>query len=583
MRAAEPVYFASAEAPERPCFGWIHESPVQGDTAVLICAPLGYEFVCAHRGMRVLAETLAAAGLSAMRFDYDGVGDSAGSEHDANRVGAWLLSMRAAERVLRERTGASRIIILAFRVGCALALEALPDMPSVAQLVFVAPLSGTTFVRELQAFAKLGSPPDELEWTDEGAQVAGYWMSRDALEGLRQLGKRTHTAESLRMLVIPRDDIPQDDPRMTAQLSRCGIVPDVRNANGYEMLMADPHKSEVSATLRNAVVSFCTEHASLEEPASRDVVRPIVQTASATIGSDDIAVREIVARVGADLLGVRTVPKNGVKSGTPLIVMLNAGAVHHIGVNRSHVILARQLAQRGTSSIRLDLEGLGDSAVGDDAVAPRLYSTRSLQTLVTTLTALRDERKIVVIGLCAGAYSAYHAALQQQVDGVILINPQTFSFKEGDTLDVASSRSVYKDAASVRGSMLQLSSWKRVVQGRVDVARSVRIVAHQGWLRTRTKGSQVLTTLGIIQTTDVERKLTKLADLQTKTHFIFSKSDPGLDYLDEVLSGRTQALIDKEVVELSIIEGADHTFTPRGTQDVLLRLITDWLADKFGV
>ncbi len=580
---AEPIYFAAAESPERPCFGWIHESPKGGDTAVLICAPLGYEMVCVHRGMRVLAESLAVAGISAMRFDYDGVGDSAGDERDANRVGSWVLSLRAAERVLRERTGASRVVIFAFRVGCALALEALPDMPNVVKVLFVAPLSGATFVRELQAFAKLGSAQDELEWTDEGAQVAGYWMSRDALDGLRQLGKRVYTPSSTTALVVPRDDIPNDDPRMTAQLGRYGIATEVRSISGYQALMADPHKSEVSEGLRAAVVEFCSAGANRDEPASREMTKPTSQSASATIGSDTLAIKEIVARVGVDLLGVRTVLKSGVKSGTPLVIMLNAGAVHHIGVNRSHVVLARQLALRGTSSIRIDLEGLGDSAVGDDPVAPRLYSTRSLQSLVTTLTALREERKVVVIGLCAGAYSAYHGALQQQVDGAILINPQTFSFKDGDSLDVASNRSVYKEAASVRGSMLQLSSWKRVVQGQVNVARSVRVIAHQSLLRTRTRSSQFLTSIGLIQATDVERKLRKLAELQTKTLFIFSKSDPGFDYLDEVLSGRTHSLVEKGVFELRTIDRADHTFTPLGTQAELLQLIVDWLQTKFNV
>ncbi len=583
MIAVEPLYFAPGTAPERVCFGWLHHAKAGSDTAALICAPIGYEMVCTHRSMRVLAEGLAVAGVPAMRFDYDGVGDSAGGERDADRVSAWLASLREAERVLREKTGASRVVIVALRVGCALALEALPDMPNVTALVMLAPISGPTFVRELQAFARLSSDPAELEWTEEGAQVAGYWISRDALDGLRQLGQRSWTNPGVRTLVIPRDDLASEDPRTTAQLARYGLAPDVRNVTGYQCLMVDPHKSELSAGLRSTIIEFCGADASDAPPLSRDVALPLAKAASAMLNVDGTRVEEIVTRVGPDLVAVRTNPSQGARSGTPLVVMLNAGAVHHIGVNRSHVILARRLALLGTSSLRVDLEGLGDSAVGQGLVAPLLYSTRSLQSLVTTLAELRRERAIVVIGLCAGAYAAYHAALQSQVDGLILINPQTFAFTEGDSLDVASHRSVYKEAANVRHSMYNLSSWKRLVHGQVNVAHSLRIVAHQRWLRARTRAQQWLTQLGAIPASEIERNLRKLAANRTNVRFIFSKTDPGLSYLDEVLSGRTQLLVADGVVGLTTVDRADHTFTPRGTQDELLEVITSWLGSAFGV
>jgi alpha-beta hydrolase superfamily lysophospholipase len=531
--------------------------------------------------MRVLAESLAAAQIPTMRFDYDGVGDSAGGEHDRDRVPGWLGSLREAERTLRERTGASQVVIVALRIGSALALEALPDMPHVTGLVMVAPLSGSTFVRELQAFAMLGSAPDELEWTDAGAQVAGYWMSRDALDGLQQLGKRSWTAPAVRALVIPRDDIAAEDPRTTALLERYGLSPEIRNVAGYQRMMEDPHKSELSPGLRRAIVEFCVAQSTGVAPAlpapqaSNDV--------STRIDVSGLSVEEIVTRVGTNLVGVRTNPEREAKEGTPLVVMLNAGAVHHIGANRSHVILARQLALRGTSSLRLDLEGLGDSAVGEDPVAPRLYSTASLQSLVTTLGKLRQERPIVVIGLCAGAYAAYHAALQCQVDGLILINPQTFSFTQGDSLDVASHRSVYKEAASVRHSLYNVTSWKRLLRGQVNISHALQVVAKQGWLRARTHGERWLTQLGIIATSEIEQGLRKLAAEGTKVSFIFSKIDPGLIYLDEVLSGRTGVLVGDNIFALTTIDDADHTFTPRGTQDALLSAITSWLSRGFGV
>ncbi len=52
-------------------------------------------------GAAGVVEELAAAGFVALRFDYDGTGDSAGLQEDAGRVPAWLASIEAARQHLR--------------------------------------------------------------------------------------------------------------------------------------------------------------------------------------------------------------------------------------------------------------------------------------------------------------------------------------------------------------------------------------------------------------------------------------------------------------------------------------------------
>ena len=77
-------------------FGWYHAADAGGrDIVVVLCPPMGPEYTRSHRTLRHLADRLALAGIPALRFDYHGVGDSAGDEDDPDRVGHWRARVAA--------------------------------------------------------------------------------------------------------------------------------------------------------------------------------------------------------------------------------------------------------------------------------------------------------------------------------------------------------------------------------------------------------------------------------------------------------------------------------------------------------
>ncbi|MBK9207051.1 MAG: hypothetical protein IPL71_01550 [Anaerolineales bacterium] len=57
---------------------------------MIICPPVGHEFINSYRGLRHLAGGLAEAGLTVFRIEYQGVGDSSGLDTDPDRMKNWL-------------------------------------------------------------------------------------------------------------------------------------------------------------------------------------------------------------------------------------------------------------------------------------------------------------------------------------------------------------------------------------------------------------------------------------------------------------------------------------------------------------
>ncbi|HZZ12118.1 MAG TPA: alpha/beta hydrolase, partial [Paraburkholderia sp.] len=108
----EPVVFNSQ-------FGWLH--PAVGPGGVVLCYPFGYDGLCTYRGMRRLAERLAAGGSTVLRFDYPGTGDSAGDAGEPGRWRAWIDSIKEAVAFLRDTRGVTRVTLCGLRLGGTLA------------------------------------------------------------------------------------------------------------------------------------------------------------------------------------------------------------------------------------------------------------------------------------------------------------------------------------------------------------------------------------------------------------------------------------------------------------------------------
>jgi len=141
-------------------------------------------------------------------------------------------------------------------------------------------------------------------------------------------------------------------------------------------------------------------------------------------------VKETVCQFGPknNLFGILTHPEDAnAVSNAPIAVVLNAGIVHRIGPFRLHVKLARQLAERGFTTLRMDLSGLGDSQTRSGKIeSNQSRAVLDVADALDFLTQHTGTDRFVVLGLCSGAFNAHQVAVQDSrivgsvfLDGIV--------------------------------------------------------------------------------------------------------------------------------------------------------------------
>ena len=131
---------------------------------------------------------------------------------------------------------------------------------------------------------------------------------------------------------------------------------------------------------------------------------------------------------GGRLFGILTRPSRAACNAEPrpVFVFLSAGLLHRVGPYRLHVRLARELAEMGFSSLRVDLAGMGDSPP-----RPGLTHRESVAADFTEMLHGLDSRlgrlPLILEGLCTGADNATSLARnEQRAVGLILLDPICF-------------------------------------------------------------------------------------------------------------------------------------------------------------
>lgn len=563
----EGLFFGDAS---RPRFGWVHRPAVANGVGLVIVPPFGYEAICAHRSLRHLADAAAKAGVVAVRFDLDGTGDSAGDDLDPGRVEAWLASIADACDLARAHA-ATRLVLAGVRLGATLATlaaaarnEAATGRGDVVGLVAIAAVpSGKALVREGRALqmqlglagapAGIAAPPEDVH------EQVGFALTAETRAALSKIDLVKVPRPAPHVLVVDRDDLPPNE-RWVEALRASGAAVEHARLPGYVEMVLDPHRAVVPRAIVAATVAFAAQRTG--EPLAAPPER-IASSARAEVPIDGTSVTEELVHIDAQLVGVcsrmRAEPIRGV-------VLLNAGAVPRVGPNRLHVPIARKLAARGAIVLRVDLSGIGDSAVRPGRDENVVYSDDAVRDVAAAVAWVRRQGapEVAVVGLCSGAYHALKAAVAgEPIDTVVPINPLTFFYKPGAPLDFAAFR-VTEDAQRYQKSMRSTAAWKKLLRGQVDVRRVARIVVERGRAIAEHRVRDVLRQLRVPLRDDLGSELMALHRRGVATRFIFAGGDPGRAMLLE--QGGSAV---KRVTSIDVIDGPDHTFTPRWSHPLL--------------
>jgi alpha-beta hydrolase superfamily lysophospholipase len=589
----------------------LHRSSLgtETDTGLVICSPFGYEAICSHRAARDVAEAAAALGMPALRFDYRGTGDSAEIEPEADQFDVWSQDVLMAITAMQKHSGVSRICLLGFRMGALLAVQAANRCTSVQGLVLIAPvISGRRYLRELRTTRLAGllrsasgdslesATPDEAK-NDQPRllEVSGFSLSAATLSTVEKIDlTQIGLPPGCDALVIDGASLPVGRNwaveqsklgRQIQYLSLPKVVEIMITAPQYALTSPPMVTSTTEWLARHLGKSARTDRVDSPESVCRFVlpIGALVLPTASHSPNAKLTERPVFLGPEAQLFGIVTEPGQG-ENRRRAVILLNAGADHHVGPSRIYVSIARRWARRGYYVLRMDLGGLGDSGTRPGSPDDEVFPPAALDDIRAAIEFLRASyniRDIALAGLCSGAYHALRAAVAgMPVTRILLVNPQNYFWKKGASLEDLQIAEVVQNPAVYRQRISSRAAWRRLFSGEVNIWRIVRIYVWRSLLPLHIMLRNVARRLGVRLPHDLGWELEEIGARDVRVVFVFANGEPGLELLKLEGGASVQRLGSK--CRLRIIDHADHVFSHSGTRAALEDVLSEELFARTG-
>ena len=376
------------------------------------------------------------------------------------------------------------------------------------------------------------------------------------------------------MLVIARDDIAVDKP-LVAHLKSLGADVDERAIAGYAEMM------QPSAQMQQPLAAFALVEEWLDglaAPAASSERAPIAMPAAAARVDDAVEELPLWFGEGAGLFGVLARPAG--KQPQVGVILLNDAGGSRLGPHGMRVYLCRQLARQGFAALRIDLGGLGDSPLPRGREPHHSYRMDCIPDVRAAAAELRRHgvTRVALSGLCSGAYLAYYTALDAEpLDRLILVNQQTFAWREGDSLEVTPLQNQYEMKRYQR-SALSMQKWMKLLRGDVAFRHLAGVIVERGRFVVGSRLQALRARLPFAGTgSRVGDELRAMTGRGTEVLFLFSGDNPGITNLNKELGGSLRPLLAGGRIRTAVVDGPDHSFTARWATERLLGAMSDEL------
>ncbi len=409
------------------------DSPPRG--AVVLCPPIGREYVSSHATFVRLARSLTELGFAALRFDYRSTGDSFDRAPDLADEPGFARDVQLALDFVRE-TGFNHVGIVGMRLGANFAISESRFQQAEALVLWDPCWAGRSFVREQRALGLINDAR-AAEESAGGRDLPGFKMSAamtqeieglDFQKGHPGLGETAGLAGAV--LLLTRSERRPYDIRL-AEVLDWPNVEHVEVAGQPELLEVMPHEqtipSDTVATVAewlDKVICRAGERVTLEA-ASEVTVRMASRCPSAngaTPGSTVTLIKERAVSLGpAGLFGLETGPIGG--GAAPACIFVSVA----VGSGRLWVQLSRRLAVAGFRCVRIDVSAGGDSPARDGNPFYSVHSLLAIDDVLEVVKAVspEDRRDVMLFGVCAAGYDILEASLAFFPRAVCVINPSS--------------------------------------------------------------------------------------------------------------------------------------------------------------
>jgi pimeloyl-ACP methyl ester carboxylesterase len=273
----------------------------------------------------------------------------------------------------------------------------------------------------------------------------------------------------------------------------------------------------------------------------------------------------------SSLIGMLATPADGLAERVGCLLM-NMGANHRIGPRRINVKIARQMAARGISSIRVDLAGMGDSRPASGSKHYRAQSVLDLQAAMDFMQSELGVDRFIAIGLCSGAENILATAVADaRVSGLLMFDGFAFPGRRS------------RLEKTIRRTLADLSV---ATLGAKVMGRLQRFMPHRAALApaatAATANDPDLDEFDIFKPDSREKKFAffkqsmgQLAERKVPALLLYSGTlhviDRGRDQLGPLASEPFM-----RGFEYRFIPGIDHSLLSLETQQVFLSVVCDW-------